>query len=402
MPSRPRRLLAALCAGLLLGGCSAPAQQEDAAPATTSVSAAPTTPAATPSPVEASETPRTSTPPPVRRPPAAAGRLVGMRTIGGDISPKSVTATGTGLVFAQNMMYRHTVTVYDRRHRLVATIPDAVVPSEFGLALEGTYRGAPVEAAATPDGRYVYVSNYSMYGPGFREGSDNCSPEDGYRDSFVYRIDTTTLEIDQVIEVGAVPKYVAVTPDGETLLVTNWCSYDLSVVDVDTAAEVRRVPIGRYPRGIAVDPASRTAWIAVMGSTELAAVDLGRHQVRSREEVGGGPRHLQISPDGAFLYVTLNAEGVVAKVDATTGQTVAEVRTGQAPRSAVLSADGTALYVVNYESDTVAKVATGTMDVVQTVDVGHHPIGITWDDATRQLWVACYSGTIHVFQDGRR
>ena len=29
------------------------------------------------------------------------------------ISPKSVDATGTGLVFAQNMMYRHTMTVYD-------------------------------------------------------------------------------------------------------------------------------------------------------------------------------------------------------------------------------------------------------------------------------------------------
>jgi hypothetical protein len=34
------------------------------------------------------------------------------------------------------------------------------------------------------------------------------------------------------------------------------------------------------------------------------------------------------------------------------------------------------------------------------VGVGHHPIGITWDDDTRQLWVACYSGSIAVFQDG--
>jgi YVTN family beta-propeller protein len=91
----------------------------------------------------------------------------------------------------------------------------------------------------------------------------------------------------------------------------------------------------------------------------------------------------------------------VAKVDAATGRTVASVQTGQAPRSAVLSGDGTALYVVNYESDTVAKVATADMTVLQTVDVGHHPIGITWDDATRQLWVACYSGTIAVFQDGQ-
>jgi YVTN family beta-propeller protein len=322
-------------------------------------------------------------------------------TIGGDISPKSVTATGTGLVFAQNMMYRHTVTVYDRSFDLVATISDQITPSDFGHSLQGTYRGAPVEAAATPDGRHVYVSNYSMYGPGFREGSDTCSPQDSYPNSFVYRIDTTTLQIDQVIEVGAVPKYLAVTPDGATLLATNWCSYDLSVVDTATAAEVARIPIGRYPRGIAVDRGSGTAWIAVMGSTGLLAVDLRTHSTRDLPGIGGGPRHLQISPDGTFLYVTLNRDGLVAKVDTATGQTVAAVRTGEAPRSAVLSADGTALYVVNYESGTVAKVATADMAVLQTVQVGHHPIGITRDEATQQLWVACYSGTIAVLQDGR-
>ncbi len=393
MRSRPHLFVAALCATLSLAGCSEPAAREGASPP----------PAATPAPsVAATPAPATTWPSaPEVRTPASQGRLVEVRTIGGDISPKSITATGTGLVFAQNMMYRHTVTVYDRDFDLVATIPDAVVPSDFGHALEGTYRGAPVEAAATPDGRYVYVSNYSMYGPGFREGSDTCSPQDGYPNSFVYRIDTTTLAIDQVIEVGAVPKYLTVTPDGATLLVTNWCSYDLSVVSTAAAAEVQRIPIGRYPRGIAVDPGSGTAWIAVMGSSHLTAVDLHSHATRDLEGVGGAPRHLQISPDGAFLYVTLNRDGVVAKVDATTGNTVAAVHTGQAPRSAVLSADGTALYVVNYETGTVAKVATADMSVLQTVEVGHHPIGVTLDEATQQLWVACYSGTITVLQDGR-
>ena len=41
--------------------------------------------------------------------------LTHVTTINGHISPKSVDATGTGLVFAQNMMYRHTMTVYDAR-----------------------------------------------------------------------------------------------------------------------------------------------------------------------------------------------------------------------------------------------------------------------------------------------
>jgi YVTN family beta-propeller protein len=392
---RVRHFVATLILGVTLTGCSMPAAPDGGRPSPTAA------PATTGAPSLPS---RPSSAPPVERqtgPPASAWQLVEVRRISGNISPKSVTATGTGLVFAQNMMYRHTVTVYDRTFSLVATISDEVRPSDFGHDLEGTYRGAPVEAAPTPDGGYVYVSNYSMYGRGFREGKDTCSPQDGYPDSFVYRIDTATLRIDQVIEVGAVPKYLAVTPDGATLLVTNWCSYDLSVVDTATAAEIERIPIGRYPRGIAVDPGSGTAWIAVMGSTHLVAVDLHTRSTRNLAAVGGGPRHLQISPDGTHLYVTVNGDGLVAKVDVATGATVARVRTGRAPRSAVLSADGSALYVVNYESGTVSKVATAEMKVLQTVQVCHHPIGVTRDEATRQLWVACYAGTIVVFQDGR-
>ena len=138
-----------------------------------------------------------------------------------------------------------------------------------------------------------------------------------------------------------------------------------------------------------------------MGSSHLKAIDLDTRSTRKLATVGGGPRHLQISPDGRHLYITLNHDGLVAKVDAATGATVARVRTGRAPRSAVLSADGSALYVVNSESGTVSMDTTAGMKVLQTANVCHHPIGVTRDEATQQLWVACYSGTIVVFYEGR-
>ena len=68
--------------------------------------------------------------------------------------------------------------------------------AQFGFpGHPGITRGAPVEAAFTSDGRYAYVSNYSMYGSGFGpEGSDTCTPASalaaGDTDSYVYRVDT--------------------------------------------------------------------------------------------------------------------------------------------------------------------------------------------------------------------
>ena len=120
-----------------------------------------------------------------------------------------------------------------------------------------TNQGAPVEAAFSPDGAYAYVSNYSMYGPGFGpEGDDECTPSSGYDDSFVYRISLEKLEIDDAYRVGSVPKVVVVTPDGRFVLVANWCTWDLSVISTKKGREVRRIPMGEYQRGVAVSPGS--------------------------------------------------------------------------------------------------------------------------------------------------
>jgi YVTN family beta-propeller protein len=333
---------------------------------------------------------------------APSGRMVLERTITGHLNEKSIVATGTGLFFAQNMMYLHTINVYDRSYKLLKIIPDAVRLADFGYPqYPGVYKGAPVEAAVTPDGKHMYVSNYSMYGawPFTREGSDVCRPHT-YPNSFVYRINVSSLAIDQVIEVGAVPKYVAVTPDGKYLLVSNWCSYTESVISVATGKVVRTIVLGAYPRGIAVDRTSTTAYVAVMGSTRIAAVDLKTFAVSWIKSVGSAPRHLVMSPDGRWLYATVNGDGLVAKIDLTTRKVVARVWTGRAPRSMTISPDGSYLYVVNNLSNTMSKVRTTNMHVVQTVATRPNPIGITYDAATHHVWVACYTGSIMVFRDG--
>jgi len=322
-------------------------------------------------------------------------------TISGKISPKSIVHSGRGLFFAQNMMYNHTVTVYDRQYNLVKTIADAVNLQKYGHSKEnGTYKGSPVEAAFSDNGKYAWVSNYQMYGSGFNNpGSDKCNPSQKTDNSFLYRINTNNLGIDQVIEVGSVPKFVATTPDNRFVLVSNWCSWDLSVVDIQQNQEVRRIKLGRYPRGIAVDAASQKAYVAVMGSYDIAVVDLNDFSLDWIKNIGNSPRHLTIDPGGQYLYATLNGEGTVAKIDLLTGKVIRKVATGNAPRSMDISDDGQFLYVVNYHSNTMSKVRTRDMSIQQTVNTKSNPIGITYDPETNQVWVACYSGTIMVFQD---
>ena len=408
--TRAAAALAALAAAAGLAGCSGDGGPSPGASA--GLAAASPPPSARPATVAATAPPATPAPAD-DGPPSASRRLARVTRLTGSLTPKSVVASPTGHVVANNMIYTHTVSVFDREHELVTTLRDRVTPARFGFdRFAKPVRGGPVEAAFSPDGEHLWVSNYSMYGPGFSHpGDDVCSPSSGVDRSFLYRVDTASWRVDGLVRVGAVPKFVAATPDGRTVLVTNWCTYDLSVVDTGTLKEVGRVPMGgSYPRGIAVTPDSATAYVAVMGERDVVRVDVAGIRagkpdgdvVESFSQPGAGPRHLNLSPDGRYLYVTVNDDGLVAKVDTRSGRVLKRVSTGREPRSATLSPDGTALFVVNYESDTVSRVRTRDLKVLESKAVDHHPIGITYNPATDEVWVCSYVGSITVFADKAR
>ena len=336
--------------------------------------------------------------------PSAQSDLVRVQRITGGLTPKSVVASPSGLLFAQNMMYSHTATVYSPDGARVRTIDDAVDLSAHGVkGHPGTSKGAPVEMAFSPDGSRAYVSNYSMYGEGFEpEGKDACTSPKGISNSYLYDISTSTFEIERVIAVGAVPKYVAVTPDGSTILVTNWCSMDVTVIDAASGKVTASIPTGgKHPRGIAVSPDSKTAYVTVMGSDRTVAIDLASQGVRELVDTGDKPRHVVTSPDGTYLYITNSGSSTVSKVEAATGKVVAEVRTAADPRSTAISPDGGALYVVEYGASQVSKITTADMKVVDSESTDGLPIGITYEPTKKRVWVACYSGSLVVFDDSR-
>ncbi len=319
----------------------------------------------------------------------------------GSLSPKSVVGSDDGLFFAQNMMYHHNVSVFDRVGAKVATIPDTVDLAAFGVPGGAVVRGAPVEAAFTPDGRFVYVSNYKMYGPGFRsDAGDDCG-RGSWDDSYVYKIDVARFRIVDVIATGSVPKHLAVSPDGTRVVVSNWCGFDVTVIDATTDTPLARVDVGRHPRGIAITRDSRYAFVAVMGEARIDVVDLLTFRVvhSIRAAAGSTPRHLLLSNDGRFLYVSNNQLNSVRKIDLGADQVVGLAWTGIETRTMALSDDGESLYVVNYRDGTVSKVRTDDMAVLQTIYSGVHPVGVTYDADTRQVWVANYTGTLRVFID---
>lgn len=320
--------------------------------------------------------------------------------LGDGISPKSVVASGNGLFSAQNMMYRHTITFYNDQGIEVAKVKDEVDLNKFtnGKYKGQQVKGAPVEGQFTADGKFLWISNYQMIGAEFTNpGCDDCIGKT-YDPSFLYKINTQNYQIENAVEVGSVPKFLAISPDQKILITSNWVSSDVSIVDLEKEIEIKKIHVGPHPRGIAITKDSEFAFVTVMSSTKIAVINLKTFELNYIEKVGGSPRSIVLADHDSTLYISLNTSNEVLKYNRFTEERTS-CATPKGPRSMTLSPDEKYLYVVNYFDNKFTKIATESMKIEAVVSTKNHPIGICGDWKNSEIWVACYTGKIEIFKD---
>ncbi|MFI8420153.1 YncE family protein [Streptomyces sp. NPDC085479] len=308
-PSRTTRvLLPAAVAVVLLSGCAG-ADEAPAAPAAAPASApttAPTGPTVTVTP------PPSAGPAPSGTAPAGAKPAAGTLLVS-DFGSDTVTfvdpargATGSvqvgtapyGLALGKDgrawVATAEGVAVVDTaaRKRL------ALVPyrTDTGPVTTGEYRGGGMGIALSPDGKRVYVGVNVPGGNGTLEV-----------------VDTASLEVVDVVDVGRRPFDVDVSRDGSAVYATNHDSFDVTVVDADSLA-TRRVEVAPYgtegglgswlkPHYTAVRPSDGKLLLPFEGE-RLAVVDPATGRVDIEPMTANTHQHgAAVTPDGTLFAV---------------------------------------------------------------------------------------------------
>lgn len=315
----------------------------------------------------------------------------------GALTPKSIVHNGNGVFAAQNMMYNHSICFYDRSFDLIKILKDKVKLSNYGFCdLDHWYQGSPVECDFSSDGRFAFVSNYKLYGKGFRsDADDNCRINGEHERGYIYKIDTDNFQIVEVFEVGSVPKYVYYLDGYNILAVSNWCSGTVSLIDLAQGKTTHEIAVGAYPRGLAFYEGQ--LMVALMGEDKVVSIDLEGGEITQRFEVGAGPRDLHVDSTKGLLYISLNNENALAVYDLRQKRIKVKRRLGQLPRSMALSENGQWLFVCLYGENKVAILDASNAKILSKITSCYKPIGIEYDDEKNQLWVACYGGEISIY-----
>lgn len=125
----------------------------------------------------------------------------------------------------------------------------------------------------------------------------------------------STGEVLRQIRTGEGAEGIAVTPDGQFLLVANRAAGTLSVIRVGPDEIIEALKVGNFPIRVAVTPDGETVLVSNAQDNEVAVVEVGEWTVRRRIPVGETPVGLLIHPDGKRAYVANTRADQVTVLD---------------------------------------------------------------------------------------
>ena len=158
--------------------------------------------------------------------------------------------------------------------------------------------------------------------------------------------------------------------------VTNGGSNTVSVIDTGSNTVVATIAVGALPRGVAITPDGTRAYVPNAGST-VSVIDTATNTAVASISVGANPQVVAITPDGTRAYVTNSTiPGMVSIIDTATNTVVATVAVGPQPSAVAITPDGTRAYVTNGLDNTVSVIDIATNTVVATIAVGLFPEGV--------------------------
>jgi YVTN family beta-propeller protein len=209
--------------------------------------------------------------------------------------------------------------------------------------------------------------------------------------------------VGQQVTLGDRPMGIALSPDGNTILVSNDGASNIESLMVIDRASGNVVQTIDYVApealwiGLAFSPDGTHAYASAGGDNKIRVYDVSGQQLTETTPivlplptgVNLYPAGLSVSPDGTKLYVADNLGDRMSVVDLTT-DTVTTIAVGHNPYTALVSSDGNTVYVSNWGDTTVSvvDVSGATPTVTQTIPVGTHPNVMLLNPVNSELYVA--------------
>jgi DNA-binding beta-propeller fold protein YncE len=163
------------------------------------------------------------------------------------------------------------------------------------------------------------------------------------------------------------------------VLVVNSAGASLSVVDMTTDREVRRIPVLREPHHVALSPDGRDLLVGDTVGNEMLFLDPVTFAIKRRIPVAD-PYQLGFSPDKRMLTVTGLARNQVDIYDAATMKLLKRFPAATMPSHLAYAPDSSVVYVSLQGTGKLIAFDLRRMAVLWEQPCGRAPAGVMWQN----------------------
>lgn len=168
-------------------------------------------------------------------------------------------------------------------------------------------KAAPKSVVALANGKLLYVS------------------ESGAADVAVVEVDTSKVLLRTKVPPG--PARMAMTPNGNTVLVLNTITGQVTFISTLNQRVLGSIVVGANPTAVVVSPDGKTAYVSCRGElNHIAVIDIAKRGILANIKTGNGPTGLAISADGATLYNAIAKDNMIAVFDTASKASVKQIK----------------------------------------------------------------------------
>ena len=161
------------------------------------------------------------------------------------------------------------------------------------------------------------------------------------------------------------------------VLVMNSNDATLSVIDLASQRELRRIPVLREPHHWALTPDGHDLLVGDSAGNELVVLDPTTFEVRRYIPVSD-PYQLSFSPNGKFLVVNSLNRAQVDIYEPGSYRLLKRFPLASKPSHMAFTPDSAAVYISLQGTDKLAAIDLRELQVLWTTTVGRTPAGVLW------------------------
>jgi len=196
--------------------------------------------------------------------------------------------------------------------------------------------------------------------------------------------------------VGHSPHEVSRSPDGRLAAVTNYGTQaepgsSVSIVDLETARELRRIDLGEHmrPHGVAWFARDRIA-VTTQGSRHLLLLDPSAGRIVTAIGTDQEGSHLvAIAPGAARAFVANTGSGSTTAIDLANGRKLSDVATGKGSEAIAITPDGREVWVAARDTGAITVFDARTLEISARLSLAGAPIRIAFSPDGATALVSC-------------